>query len=419
MPGRGDRDELGQALDDAEQDGGEGQSHGRARHGGAGGEVNRPLRASSHQMRTRSSGGRYSVVVGRDVERLVPGVEVAHRAVDAVLLGGCADRSAAAGGAIASRCIARHTCAQARKKRWSPVRPSITGASLPFERQLVGAVGHAEAAEVADVLAQREPAVDAGRAVVERADRRRTARPSLSPSAVEARRGPRRSTSCAACRCRRTCAPWSSKPWPISWPITAPIAAVVDRRVGVGVEERRLQDRRREHDLVERRVVVGVDRLRHHAPLGPVDRLAELASGCRPAPADRARRGCRARRRARSSRPVVGLELVGIADLRRERVELGDAPRALVAVGHPVVLVDARGQRAAQVARPARPSPPCSPAGSSARRRAGRAPRRAALGRGDRALPARRAAPAGRSAACRRRRSWRRRSRSAAPARGR
>ncbi len=28
--------------------------------------------------------------------------------------------------------LARHTCAQPRKTRWSPVRPSITGAGLPF-----------------------------------------------------------------------------------------------------------------------------------------------------------------------------------------------------------------------------------------------------------------------------------------------
>jgi hypothetical protein len=38
--------------------------------------------------------------------------------------------------------------------------------------------------------------------------------------------------------------------------------AVVHRVVGLDVEERRLQDRGREHDLVHARVVVGVDRLR-------------------------------------------------------------------------------------------------------------------------------------------------------------
>ena len=54
-------------------------------------------------------------------------------------------------------------------------------------------------------------------------------------------------------------------------------AAVVDRVVGVEVEERRLQDRGREDDLVHPRVVVGVDRLGRHEPLVAVDRLAELA----------------------------------------------------------------------------------------------------------------------------------------------
>jgi hypothetical protein len=43
-------------------------------------------------------------------------------------------------------------------------------------------------------------------------------------------------------------------------------AAVVDRVVAVGVEERRLQDRGREVDRVVGGVVVRVDRLRGHAP---------------------------------------------------------------------------------------------------------------------------------------------------------
>ena len=51
--------------------------------------------------------------------------------------------------------------------------------------------------------------------------------------------------------------------------------AVVHRRIGVRVEERRLQDGGGEGDLVERRAVVGVDRLRVHPPLGAIDRLAE------------------------------------------------------------------------------------------------------------------------------------------------
>ena len=40
-----------------------------------------------------------------------------------------------------SRAFARHACAQPMKKRWSPVRPSITGAALPLERDLPRLVG--------------------------------------------------------------------------------------------------------------------------------------------------------------------------------------------------------------------------------------------------------------------------------------
>ena len=53
-------------------------------------------------------------------------------------------------------------------------------------------------------------------------------------------------------------------------------AAVVQRRIGIHVEEGRLQDGGREHDLVLERVVVRVDRLRGHAPLLAIHRLADL-----------------------------------------------------------------------------------------------------------------------------------------------
>jgi hypothetical protein len=53
-------------------------------------------------------------------------------------------------------------------------------------------------------------------------------------------------------------------------------AAVVDRIVRGRIEERRLQDRSREHDLVGKRVVVRVHRLRRHDPLGLVDGPVDL-----------------------------------------------------------------------------------------------------------------------------------------------
>ena len=53
--------------------------------------------------------------------------------------------------------------------------------------------------------------------------------------------------------------------------------AVVHRIVRRQVEERRLENRGGEDDLVLDGVVVRVDRLRRHQPLVAIDRLAELA----------------------------------------------------------------------------------------------------------------------------------------------
>ena len=52
-------------------------------------------------------------------------------------------------------------------------------------------------------------------------------------------------------------------------------AAVIDRRIGVGIEEGRLEDGGREDDLVLHRRVISVHRLRGHSPLGLVDRLLD------------------------------------------------------------------------------------------------------------------------------------------------
>ena len=51
--------------------------------------------------------------------------------------------------------------------------------------------------------------------------------------------------------------------------------AVVDRRVGVGIEHRRLQNAGRENDVAQR-AVVGVVSLRRHAPIGSIDRAIKL-----------------------------------------------------------------------------------------------------------------------------------------------
>src|SRR3546814_8873050 len=54
-------------------------------------------------------------------------------------------------------------------------------------------------------------------------------------------------------------------------------AAIVDRIVGVRIEEGRLQDRGGEDDLVHPEIGIGVDRHRGHAPFPAADRAAETA----------------------------------------------------------------------------------------------------------------------------------------------
>ena len=54
--------------------------------------------------------------------------------------------------------------------------------------------------------------------------------------------------------------------------------AVVHCVVGIGIEEGRLQNAGRKHNLVHVRVVVGVDRRRCHSPVGAIDRLADLVN---------------------------------------------------------------------------------------------------------------------------------------------
>ena len=123
--------------------------------------------------------------------------------------------------------------------------------------------------------------------------------------------------------------------------------AVVHRVVGLRVEERRLHDGGREHDLVLQRVVVRVDGLRRHAPFGLVDRLADLRE-----------LALRLERRAgahvvevvaaRDGQRGIIAPLVGVADLRRERGEL--LHRLLLRlVAHPLELLEPGLQRLLQV----------------------------------------------------------------------
>ena len=53
-------------------------------------------------------------------------------------------------------------------------------------------------------------------------------------------------------------------------------AAVIDCVVGIGVEERRLQNSSRENNLIHVRVVIGIHRRRCHSPFGAIHWLADF-----------------------------------------------------------------------------------------------------------------------------------------------
>src|SRR5450830_410319 len=115
--------------------------------------------------------------------------------------------------------------------------------------------------------------------------------------------------------------------------------AIVDGVVRLGVKEWRLQNRGREDDFIHRRAVIGVHRLRRHAPLFAVDRFAQLGHLARRSEI----------RRAHYVAHQVALDdlqlrviapFVWIADLRRELGQL-DLRFFLGFRAHPVQGVDA------------------------------------------------------------------------------
>ncbi len=116
--------------------------------------------------------------------------------------------------------------------------------------------------------------------------------------------------------------------------------AVVDRRVGIRIEERRLQDGGREHDLVLDRVVVGVDGLRGHAPLALVHRLADAALAVVPLERHRTL-GVAEHVAVGQLQATVVAPLVRVADLQAEVLQLG-AGLGLGVLAHPLELVQAR-----------------------------------------------------------------------------
>ena len=125
-------------------------------------------------------------------------------------------------------------------------------------------------------------------------------------------------------------------------------SAVVDGVVRVSVEERRLEDRRREADLVRRRVIVGVDCLRRHSPFGLVGRLAEFGHIVGRVPGS----GCAeilvvALLRVDVKGRVI-LPLVRIANLHGEVVQLL-VGLGLCGVAHPIKFIDVLAERLLEV----------------------------------------------------------------------
>ena len=206
---------------------------------------------------------------------------------------------------------------------------------LAGEREHVGLVRDGEAAEIADVLAERELAVDGvalhrlvlvvlrGQLRAERLELRAIL---LSPPhaqvavAVVLRAGVVEAVADLVADHRAD-------------------ATVVGGVVGLGIEERRLQDRGREDDLVHLRVVVGVDRLRGHEPFLAIDRLAELGEVAGVLEGRGALKVAGEVVRLHFQRGVVA-PLVGIADLHRELLELL-LRLGLGGVAHPGERVDA------------------------------------------------------------------------------
>jgi hypothetical protein len=147
------------------------------------------------------------------------------------------------------------------------------------EREQVGLPGDGEAAEVADVLADRQCSVHVQFGRLARRERvvlvdqdpgpllegravRRLPPVGQSPRAVELRALVVEAVADLVADYR-------------------PDRTVVGGLVAIGVEEGRLQDGRRKDDLVQTRVVVGVDRLGRYQPLVAVDPVADCTLAIR------------------------------------------------------------------------------------------------------------------------------------------
>ena len=240
--------------------------------------------------------------------------------------------------ASASRDLVRHTCAQPKNTRWTPVKPSMHRGALAVQRQLVGEQRDGQSTQVADVLSHGERAIDvlavlepAGRVDVVLLDERLGADAEFGAVVV----GPPVDQVAVAVVLGTLVVEAVSDLVADHRADTAVVRGVVD----IGVEERWLQNACGKDDFVHPRVVVGVDGLRGHEPLVAIDRPAQL--GQLPVGVH----GVAA--------PVVAVQvaavddqrrvvspLLGIGDFGGELVQLGQ--RALPGLrGHPVQVADA------------------------------------------------------------------------------
>ena len=157
----------------------------------------------TYQILTRSLGFEIKLVARLHTERCVPRVHVALRERAARRTRRVRVREHLRTQSVVAR-LATPGLREGQEEALIAGEAVENGRLVSLEGELVGGVGHFEAAEIADVLAHRELAVHAG--AFERAIGWRTAR-RASASLRRIARWSRTSTSCAPCPSHRTRGP--------------------------------------------------------------------------------------------------------------------------------------------------------------------------------------------------------------------
>src|SRR5947208_9255558 len=205
-----------------------------------------------------------------DAERVIPRVEVAHR-VGAILGRGMAvGDDALPQGGLAD--LLTPALCEAQEEQLLAAEAGSPRRGLALERAPPGVVGHREARDVGDVLAQRLVAVDVDvgeRAVgVELRDETlarglEVREVALGPPVLQPPAGVEQRTLIVEAVADLVADDGAG-------------GAVVHDGVALRVEVRRLQHRGRKVERIHRREIYRIDQLRIHDPLGAIDRGAEL-----------------------------------------------------------------------------------------------------------------------------------------------